>query len=306
MLEKPASLPTTALIPADTSESELISLWLRLKRSAHTRRAYGHAIEQYLIFLGKPLHSAVLKDALDFCETLSGADNSRRLAINAIKSFYSFACKSGLFPVNVMAAIKPPSAKSAIHKRLLSESVVINMIMQESNERNHCLLRLLYSAGLRVSELCDLTWEDVSEREHGGYIHVGKGKGDKERDIFLSADTWATLKQLRKHSQADAISVFVSRQSASKGRDGEARDKGQRIDTRTIRNIVKNAARRAGIPNGEQVSPHWLRHCHGTHAIRRGASLPVVRDTLGHSNLAITNVYAQTDATESSSRHLAI
>ncbi|HZU03379.1 MAG TPA: tyrosine-type recombinase/integrase [Ktedonobacteraceae bacterium] len=293
----------TGLIPANTTEDKLIDLWLRLKKSAHTRRSYSRSIRQFQQFVRKPLREVTLEDAIRFCEALAGRnDNTQRNAINAVKSFYSFACRSELFPVNVMASIEPPSAKSAIHKRLLPESIVVAMIMQEPDLRNHCILRLLYSAGLRVSELCNLTWEQVSARDHGGYLHI-VGKRDKTRDILLNPETWAKLQEL--HAQEpEARYVFVSRQTTSRGRDGKKREKGERMDDRMVRYLVRAAAKRVGITNWKQVSPHWLRHCHGTHAIRRGATLPVVRDTLGHSNLAITNIYAQTDTAESSSLNL--
>jgi len=303
------------IVPDGTTEDKLIELWIRLKKSEHTQKAYRRDIEIFRAFVEKPLNQVTLEDALDFCDNLdeieivskSGKikrleDNSKRHILNAVKSFYSFACRSELFPVNVMASIEPPSAKSAIHKRLLPESIVVAMIMQEPDLRNHCILRLLYSAGLRVSELCNLTWEQVSARDHGGYLHI-VGKRDKTRDILLNPETWAKLQEL--HAQEpEARYVFVSRQTTSRGRDGKKREKGERMDDRMVRYLVRAAAKRVGITNWKQVSPHWLRHCHGTHAIRRGATLPVVRDTLGHSNLAITNIYAQTDTAESSSLNL--
>src|SRR6184192_3458950 len=123
-----------AIIPKDTTEDKLIELWVRLKKSPHTQRAYRRDIEVFRAFVEKPLASVTLEDALDFCDNLDELeivnrrgevkpleDNSKRRIINSVKSLYSFAYTSGIFPANVMAAIKPPSAKSAISQRILSE-----------------------------------------------------------------------------------------------------------------------------------------------------------------------------------------
>ncbi len=80
--------------------------------------------------------------------------------------------------------------------------------------------------------------------------------------------------------------------------------KGTQMDTSTIFRIVREAAKSAGIANWSEVSPHWLRHCHGSHAIDRKAPLTVVRDTLGHSNIAVTNEYAKSRPETSSAHYL--
>ena len=110
------------------------------------------------------------------------------------------------------------------------------------------------------------------------------GKGDKQRHVLLGESSWNALSAIREDASADDF-VFQSRQEVS--RDGYY--KGARLDTTTVFRIVRDAAKQSGIPNWFEVSPHWLRHCHGSHAIDRKAPLTVVRDTLGHSNIAVTN-----------------
>lgn len=291
------------MLPADTTEDKLIELWLRAHSSANTQKTYKSAISRYQEFVNKPLASVNLEEALNFRDSLAEMkDNSSRIIINAVKSFHSFALEMGLFPVNVWKLIKPASAKSAVHRRLLPEAVVVNMIMQEPDLRNECALRLLYSAGLRVSEMCNLQWKDVTVLSSGvGTIHIEKGKGDKSRSIPLNDSSWEKLQELRQ-AFPESDYVIASRQKASsvKGR----KEKGEKIDESSIFKIVRIAAKRVSIPNWEQVSPHWLRHCHGSHAINRNVPVTVVRDTLGHSNIAITDIYAHTSSEESSSRKL--
>src|SRR5207248_11580851 len=114
-----------AVVPEGTTEDKLIELWIRLKKSEHTQQAYRRDVEAFRDFVEKPLASVTLEDALDFCDNLDELeiknkrgdvklleDNSKRRIINSVKSLYSFAYTSGIFPANVMAAIKPPSARS--------------------------------------------------------------------------------------------------------------------------------------------------------------------------------------------------
>ncbi len=301
-----------AVIPQGTTEDKLIELWVRLKKSEHTQRGYRHDIEVFREFIEKPLASVTLEDAIDFCDNLDEIeiknrrgeiklleDNSKRRIINAVKSLYSFAYESGLFPANVMAAIKPPSAKSAISQRILPEATVLKMIILEQDPRNHAILHTLYAAGLRVSELCALKWRHVVRRNDGVQLEVVSGKGDKQRHVLLGESSWQVLSALREGASADDP-VFQSRQEVSR----EGYYKGRQLDTTTIFRIVREAAKRAGVPNWNEVSPHWLRHCHGSHAIDRKAPLTVVRDTLGHSNISVTNEYAKARPDQSSAHYL--
>jgi integrase/recombinase XerD len=301
-----------AIVPEDTTEDKLIELWVRLKKSPHTQRAYHRDIEVFRAFVEKPLALVTLEDALDFCDNLNEIeivnkrgedkpleDNSKRRIINSVKSLYSFAYTSGIFPANVMAAIKPPTAKSAVSQRILSEATVLKIILLEQDPRNHAILHTLYAAGLRVSELCNLRWRHVIRREEGVQLDVMSGKGDKQRHVLLGESSWNVLSAIREDASADDF-VFQSRQEVS--RDGYY--KGTRLDTSTVFRIVRKAAKHAGVPNWFEVSPHWLRHCHGSHAIDRKAPLTVVRDTLGHSNIAVTNEYAKARPDQSSSHYL--
>jgi integrase/recombinase XerD len=301
-----------AIIPEGTTEDKLTELWIRLKKSPHTQRAYLRDIEVFRAFVEKPLVSVTLEDALDFCDNLNEheiinkrgevkplEDNSKRRIINSVKSLYSFAYTSGIFPANVMAAIKPPTAKSAVSQRILSEATVLKMIVLEQDPRNHAILHTLYAAGLRVSELCNLRWRHIIRRDEGVQLDIMSGKGDKQRHVLLGESSWNVLSAIREDASADDF-VFQSRQEVS--RNGYY--KGTRLDTTTVFRIVRDAAKQASLPNWFEVSPHWLRHCHGSHAIDRKAPLTVVRDTLGHSNIAVTNEYAKARPDQSSSHYL--
>ncbi len=110
------------------------------------------------------------------------------------------------------------------------------------------------------------------------------------RHVLLIKGTWDALSAIRGDAGDDGP-VFVSRKRSP-------------LSASQAFRIVRQAARRAGVE--KDVSPHWLRHCHGSHALDQGAAVHLVRATLGHGSEATTGRYLHARPTESSSRYLAI
>lgn len=217
--------------------------------------------------------------------------SSRRTAIATIKSLLSFGHKIGVLPENVGVSMRAPKAKDCLNERILSQDEVQAMIAQETNVRNRAILLLLYSGGLRVSELCNLKWKDLQPRGDSGQVTV-LGKGQKIRTVLLPTSVWNEICQLRgKKSASDA--VFCSR---------EGDDEGQHLDRTQVYRIVAAAAKRAGIQG--KVSPHWLRHSHVSHSLERGAPIHLVQATLGHSSIATTSRYLHARPSDSSAFYL--
>ena len=135
-----------------------------------------------------------------------------------------------------------------------------------------------------------LNWVNLQARDDGGQVTIF-GKGGKTRAVLLSAALWDELHALRGVSGADAP-VFRSRKG------------GGHLDPSQVERIVLAAAKRARL--SEQVSPHWLRHAHASHALDGGAPIHLVAATLGHASIATTGAYAHTRPSDSSSRYLAV
>jgi Site-specific recombinase XerD len=231
-----------------------------------------------------------LGDLQDFADSLGElAPASRGRILSAIKSLLSFGHQLGYLPFDVGRPIKLPGQKNRLAERILLETDVQRMLALEPHRRNHALLRLLYSAGLRVSELCALTWRDAQERADAGQV-VAYGKGGKTRAVLLSTATWQELVGLRESADSDAP-VFRSR-------------KGGHLDESQILRIVRGASKRAGID--ALVSPHWLRHAHASHALDRGCPIHLVQATLGHASVATTGRYLHARPSDSSARYLAV
>jgi integrase/recombinase XerD len=271
---------------ADTDE-QVIALWLHGK-SSNTQAAYAADRRRFIEFVGKPLPRVTLADMQLFSDSLLDlAPSSQSRILSCVRSLLAFAHRIGYLPVNVGAAIRLPKRKITLAERILSESDVQRIMALESNPRNHAILRLLYASGIRASELAALKWRDLRPRDDAGQITV-YGKGGKTRAILLSRDTWAELSRLSNSTVPDDP-VFQSR-------------KGGHLNRSQVFRIVAAAARRAGV----RAAPHWLRHSHASHAIDRGAAITLVRDTLGHSSLAVTSVYTHARPGDSSARYLPV
>lgn len=271
------------------NDSQLIALWLH-GRKAHTQRAYAADVQRLLAALQKPLAEITLSDLQGFADSLSALSaNTQKRTLNAVKSLLSFAHKLGYIRFNVGAALKTPTAKHTLAERILTEAEVHAMINFTPRTRDQLLLRALYASAGRVSEVCALTWADVQPNGDSGQLTLF-GKGGKTRAVKLSKATWQALQTYRQGAR-NSDPVFPSQ-------------KGGPLDASQVHRIVRAAAQRAGIAGN--VSPHWLRHSHASHALDRGASVALVRDTLGHASLAVTSMYTHAKPNESSALHLAI
>jgi integrase/recombinase XerD len=282
-----------------TDDATTINLWLRSKRSKHTREAYTRDITEFYDFLRKNERSTTIKrvtleDIQDYAQYLEAkhkeaSTQARKIAV--VKSLLTFASKIKYIDFNVGAAQNLPIGKDKLAQRILSTSQVHAIIYEaKDNKRNHALLLLLYGSGIRCAELCGLQWEDVQETASGGQITV-LGKGSKTRSIPLHKTVWDELVSIRPSAAASTDYVFESRKSKNKGRLSETQ----------VWRIVKEYAVKAGIAN---ASTHWMRHAHATHAMEKGAPLRLIQETLGHADLRTPSRYQHVRPDASTSQFL--
>jgi len=306
--------PQASVLPSGTTDDQLITIWLHDK-SDSTQEEYTRDIQQFREHVSVPLQLLTLPDVQTYADELKLLDIkpatiARRL--KSIKSLLSFAQKTGYIRFNIGTMVKVPKFKKTLAERIMTEEQVFTMLAKEANARNHALLRLLYASGIRVSEVCDLTWRDVQPREDAGQITVF-GKGEKTRTILLMKEAFDEIMQLRV-DVADTAPVFRSRGGAH----GKA---GGKLDASQVSRIVEAAAVRARIAiyteaimqdnkqiqrTRSRVSPHWLRHAHASHALENGASIAVVKETLGHESIETTASYTHVRPGTSSAQFLKI
>ncbi|MBD2207824.1 tyrosine-type recombinase/integrase [Calothrix sp. FACHB-1219] len=300
---KPRGKQLSKLAPVN-AQQRLIQLWLHDK-PVSTQKCYLRYAAQFTAFLGgvgKAITHTTVEDLVEFSEYLY----QKKLAaptINtymaAVKSLLSFAYKTGYIKQNPGAAIKLKKIDQRLHEKILTETDIALMIRlterakyryQAQQIRDLLILKLLYVAGLRVSELVGLRWRDFTVRDRSGQITV-VGKGDKSRHVLLPEYLWVELMNYRKDAPKDAY-VFPSR----KGKGLKPLQR-QNVDP-----IIKDAAQRAGLT--EKVSCHWLRHSHATHNAERRTPVPLIQQTLGHADIATTSGYIHIRPGDSSALHL--
>lgn len=296
-----------SILPVDTTDAMLIQMWMH-ELADSTKDAYTIDIQQFLDSAGVSLQQAMLphlytyKDALQ-AQGLEPATVARKL--KTVKSLFTFAYKTGYIRFNVGTALKIPKMKNELAERLLTEEQTFSIIHEERwhNPRNYLLLRLLYVTGARVSEICNLRWRDVQQRGETGQVTLF-GKGGKTRFVLLKPEVYHMLIDFR---DGATVSMFVFQ-----SRGGNGRKQGNKLDTSQVYRIVEQAAIRAKVALYEDekgrtrsnVSPHWLRHAHATHAMENGASMALIRDTLGHESIETTSKYSHAHPDQSSAQYL--
>jgi integrase/recombinase XerD len=268
-------LPLAAVPTQADTDPQLSALWLH-GRPPTTQSVYRQDLTRFLTFCGTPLRAVTLGDLQAFADHLGGlAPATRARILSSVKSCFAFATRLGYVPFDVGRPLRLPSLRATLTARILAEGDVRQMIAREPQPRNRALLLLLYAAGLRVSELCALTWADLHARGDAGQVTV-YGKGGKTRSILLTPSTWRELLALRGDA-GEGEAVFVSRK------------KHGHLTRAHVSSLMASAAKRAGIT--KKVSSHWLRHAHASHALDRGAAISLVQETLGHSSVATTGRY---------------
>jgi integrase/recombinase XerD len=252
---------------------------------------YLRDIRRLLRTTGLKLPKTSALDLERFAEALAGsglAPISQGRTLAAVRSLFRFAQRIG-YCGNPASALDLPRTDNPLSERIMSEEDVGALIAHEPDGRNRVLLTVLYMAGLRVSEACGLRWRNLQARGEAGQILV-HGKGGRTRAVMLPPAVWGQLTALRRVQAADSP-VFASRA-------------GKPLERSRVLRIVKDASQRAGI--AADVTTHWLRHAHASHALDHGAPIHLVQATLGHRSVATTSRYLHARPGESSAGYLAV
>lgn len=246
------------------SDEQLIKLWLH-GRAPATARAYRADVDRFLEVARKALPAVTLKDLQDFAGgLLTHAPASQARILASIKSLFAFGHKLGYLAFDTARVLRLPKLRNQLSQRIITERQALRLIGEgvegdtSLQRRNRVMLLTLYAGGLRVSELCGLTWRDAQDRTDGEGQLTIFGKGAKTRVVKLPASVWRELSELRAGAGDDAP-IFCSREAGH-------------LDQSQVNRIVHAAAKAAKLPDG--VSPHWLRHAHASHAIEEGGSDP--------------------------------
>lgn len=258
--------------------------------SPHTIKNYRSDLIEFFRFLGKNSPSDVNYLAIRrFLAHLKEKDFlratvSRKLA--CLKSFFKYLTREHLVTANPASGIATPKRERRLPSFLETKEVehLLEATKGDSWEikRDRAILELLYSSGIRVSELVGLDWNDVDLLS--GLIKV-RGKGKKERIVPIGSCASDAIKGYMSVTTVDSeirsFPLFLNRSKT-------------RLTDRSVRRIILKCAKRAALKKG--ISPHTLRHTFATHLLDRGADLRSVQELLGHAHLSTTQIYTHVSA----------
>lgn len=284
---------------------ELIDSWARhmtLERnlSHNTVEAYTHNVWDFastLLSSSEP-HSPteVTKEDVDsFMVTLyerRTTPTTQARNLSALRSFFSYLKRESLIESNPTDRIHAPKTGRHLPDTLTLEEIdrmIASIDVSEpAGHRDRAIIELLYSCGLRVSELLSLRHNDIFASE--GFIRV-IGKGDKQRLVPISDEA---LKQLKLYYKSRSV-IWKS-----KSRNQIFLNlRGGVLTRMSVYTIVERAARSAGI--SKHISPHTLRHSFASHLLEGGADIRQVQEMLGHEDIITTEIYTHLD-----NRHLSL
>ena len=276
-------------------ESFVMSLLLERGMSENTCSAYGGDLRLFSAFLsGRGVSEAAAISRADIVDFLAaqrdqgrrGSTRARRTA--AIRMFLRYLKERRLIAADPSELLESPK-NALVLPRVLSETEVASMIEAVNGDdprslRDRAMLEVMYGSGLRVSELCSLSFDDIVA--DGELLRI-LGKGNKERLVPIGGAAGAAL-----------------RLYADKGRGAFARDSGQthvfltrlgRPFTRQgVFKVIRERAAAVGIAP-ERISPHVLRHSFASHMLAHGADIRAIQELLGHADIGTTQIYTHVD-----------
>jgi integrase/recombinase XerC len=217
-----------------------------------------------------------------YAQNYTKSTTARKLA--TLRSFFKFLIRRGIVSVNPLSTIRTPKQEKRLPKCLDLEQVQKLLDAPDDNDllgaRDKAMLEVLYSSGIRVSELVELEMSDIDLQE--GILRV-RGKGRKDRLTPIGSQAIKALQRYFELRSADNRNQSQASQRVFLNKHGEA------LSTRSVRRKLDKYLIEAGLDPG--ISPHTLRHSFATHLLNNGADLRSVQELLGHQSLSTTQIY---------------
>ncbi len=236
-----------------------------------------NTIKSYLYYISKFKNSN--KNPKEFLFSLIEEKKSEsyyKLNYAAIRFYYEILGKLKEFGD---LKIKIPKKEKKLPE-ILSVLEVRELIDKTQNQQHKCIIIVMYSAGLRLSEIINLKWADVEFDRNT--IHIKQSKGKKDRLTILSKQAKKYLKKINKNKRSEKYVFWTQRNN--------------KYNDKTIQNIIKNSLKKTNIK--KNVTPHTLRHSFATHLLENGTDIRYIQSLLGHSRLETTQIYTHVAKTK--------
>lgn len=271
------------------------------RASPHTVRAYLHDVGELAAFVKKLVGRPVALADLDpiacrsYVASLHGHNDPVTIGrkLSSLRAFFRFLVRRRMVPQSPVAALRAPKrarrlpaflGKDDVTRLLDGAPATADPGDEALRLRDGALLEVIYGAGLRVSEACNLDVDDVTTDGARSEVKVRQGKGRKDRVVPVGGKA------------TSAVDVYLRTRAAwlAKATGGDARalfitPRGRRLDPRSVRRLLAKREVATGV---RQVSPHALRHSFATHLLGEGADLRAIQEMLGHASLQTTQRYA--------------
>lgn len=237
------------------------------------------------------LTEAHLTSYLRELRSRGAAASSSRVAVVHLRIFFKYLTARKTITHNPAELLRAGKAPQQLPDTLAATTVqqlleAVPPAEVPLGTRDRAILELLYSSGLRVSELISLRPEHIDWEEN--FLRV-TGKGDKTRYVPLGAMAAKALKCYMTKARA----LLLGEKRGANSQVVFLSNRGGKLTRERIRQIIKERALQAGL--SEKVYPHIMRHSFATHLLENGADLRVIQDMLGHSNLATTQIYTHVE-----------
>ena len=250
--------------------------------SDNTVGAYMNDLNKYEEFLKKDILESDTEDWEKYLKYIKNLESTTVAhKITSIKSYFNYNIKRGIVSVNPADKVSRPKLTKHLPEYLTEEEVgkLLDVEVKSPYDyRNKTILELLYSSGIRISELVNIKTPNYDSEEC--LIRI-MGKGSKERIVPLGDyainimnDYMNNYRPLINKKHTDYI--FVN-------------NRGDKISRQFIFKVIKKEALKKGIK--KDISPHTLRHTFATHLLKNGADLRIIQELLGHENISTTQIY---------------
>ena len=265
------SLPSTE----GFEQIEKFKQWLRSKRySESTITTYSEALKSFLVFYrNKPIINITNEDVIVYNNehilknNLSASFQNQ--TVNAIKLFFQTIRDTKMMVDKIH---RPKRAK--VLPNVLSKEEIKLILNAHSNIKHKAMLSMIYSCGLRRSELLHLRFSDIDANRN--IVLLKNAKGKKDRIAPLSPKILQMLREYYKDYKP-AVWLF------------EGQIKGEQYSEKSLQSVLKQALQKTGIT--KPVTLHWLRHSYATHLLESGTDLRYIQELLGHSSSKTTEIY---------------
>lgn len=258
--------------------------------SPHTARAYRPAVVDFLE--GLPAGGLTERSLAEYVQRVNGNGHANATVaqrISAVRSYLRFARSLGVIPVSVESLLRRPKVQVTSRGRYLNldEMRAVVAAARDLSPRHYAVVLTLFATGIRVSELSAAEWRDIYVDGSGRRgLLVRHGKGDKEREVGLTADAFAALGALHgsdKLSAKDRAPLVASTHATRYGPAGSA------LTPNALWRLFTAAVRASGID--KPASCHWARHSHFTAAARADCPPETMQRAAGHASGDTTRQY---------------